>query len=238
MPSEQILYFDSDGFKLAGTLHLPDRSNPPVLIGCHGLLANRNSVKQISLARACNRIGFAYFRFDHRGCGDSEGQFLEVTSLAARVKDLYHAVTALQHHSQVGQLSALFGSSFGGSVVLDYVDRYQSPALITYAAPIKSTDISRSNIRDNNGKAPSSALLTDALEFDITAKLKSASHILVAHSEGDETVPVAHAHEIYRSCGDPKKLLIFPEGDHRMSDVSHQHLFEAQFIDWITTHTR
>lgn len=233
MHSEHTLYFESDNYKLAGTLHLPDMPNPPVVIGCHGLLANRHSLKQISLAQACNRNGMAYFRFDHRGCGDSEGQFVKVTSLAARVQDLYHAVATMQHHSQLGPLSALFGSSFGGSVVLEYAADHPSPALITYAAPLDSASINPTNIRDNHGQSPSSALLTNALEFDITPKLKSIKNILVSHSQGDETVPVAHAREIYRLAGDPKKLLIFPGGDHRMSNTTHQRQFETQFLDWI-----
>ena len=234
MPSEHTLYFDSDNYKLTGTLHLPDIQTPPVVIGCHGLLANRHSLKQISLAQACNRIGIAYFRFDHRGCGDSEGQFIKVTSLAARVQDLYHAVGTMQHHSQLGPLIALFGSSFGGTVVLDYAAEYPSPALVTYAAPVESASINHTNIRDNHGQSPSSALLTDALEFDITPRLKSIKNILVSHSQDDETVPVTHAREIYRLADNPKKLVIFPGGDHRMSDTSHQQQFEPQFLEWVT----
>jgi len=234
LPSEHTLTFDSDGFTLTATLHLPDAPDPPVIIGCHGLLADRHSLKQISLARACNAKGMAYLRFDHRGCGDSAGNFAEVTSLAARVQDLYHAVRTMQHHSEVGLLAGLFGSSFGGTVVLAYAAEHASPALITYAAPINSTNIRHTNIRDNSGQAPSTALLTDALEFDIASELASLRNILVAHSEADETVPVAHAREIYRSAGDPKNLMIFPGGDHRMSDPSHQQEFEARFIDWMT----
>ncbi|MBR9980379.1 MAG: damage-inducible protein CinA, partial [Desulfatitalea sp.] len=60
----------SDGHRLTGTLHLPDVERPPVVIGCHGLLADRRSPKQIALASALGRLGIAYLRFDHRGCGD------------------------------------------------------------------------------------------------------------------------------------------------------------------------
>ncbi len=235
---EQTLQFRCEGFNLTGTLHLPEVPNPPVVIGSHGLLANRNSVKQISLATACNRAGLAYVRFDHRGCGDSDGQFLEVTTLSARVNDLYHAVKTMQQLSQTGPLAALFGSSFGGTVVLDYAAQYAVPALVTYAAPINSTSIHHGNIRDNDGQSPSSDLLTDALAFDISPRIASAKNILICHSQGDETVPVSHAKEIYRLCENPKELLIFEGGDHRMSDPSHQHDFEHRFIDWIVTNIR
>lgn len=236
MASEYTLTFHSDEFTLTGTLHLPETPDPPLIIGSHGLLANRHSLKQISLARACNAKGMAYFRFDHRGCGDSDGDFIAVTSLAARVQDLYHAIRTMQHHSGVGPLAGLFGSSFGGTVVLAYAAENASPCLITYAAPINSTNINHTNIRDDNGQEPSSALLTDALAFDLAPKLPSIRNILVAHSEADETVPMDHARAIHSAAGDPKKLLIFPGGDHRMSDPSHQQQFEDRFIDWMITH--
>jgi alpha-beta hydrolase superfamily lysophospholipase len=69
--------FTSDGFLLKGMLHLPETSLPPVVIGSHGLLSNSYSPKQIALARECNAHGIAYFRFDHRGCGQSDGVFNE-----------------------------------------------------------------------------------------------------------------------------------------------------------------
>lgn len=236
MPTEQFITFKAGGFKLAGTLHMPDAPSPPVVIGCHGLLADRRSQKQISLARTCTREGLAYFRFDHRGCGDSEGDFAKVTSLAARRQDLYHAVETLQHHSRLGPIAALFGSSFGGTVVLAYAARHPAPALITYAAPLNSNDIHHDNIRDNNGQLPSAALLTDGLTFDIAPDLPAVSNILIAHSRNDETVPVRHAERIYQLVRDPKRLVVFDGGDHRMSDTDHQQRFDAIFLEWILTY--
>lgn len=232
MPTEQTLCFNADGYRLTGTLHMPDAPKPPVVIGCHGLLANRHSPKQISLAAACNRVGVAYFRFDHRGCGGSQGDFSDVTTLSARRQDLYHAIRTMQHQSEVGPLKALFGSSFGGTVVLAYAARHPAPALITYAAPINSATIDHSNIRDNQGQSPSKALLTDALTFDISPDLASVGHLLVTHSRNDETVPVEHSHQIYERAKAPKKHIIFEGGDHRMSDTTHQQRFEKLFIDW------
>jgi pimeloyl-ACP methyl ester carboxylesterase len=227
------LHFDASGYKLAGTLHLPDTLKPPVVIGCHGLFANRNSPKQVSLARACNAQGIAYLRFDHRGCGESQGVFHEVTSLPARCHDLHQAIEAMQRHPLVGGLAALFGSSFGGTVVLAYAAQHQVPAVITYAAPSNSAAIRHTNIRDDQGNRPHPSLLTEALAFDIVPGLKSISNILVAHSQNDETIPVDHALQIHANACPPKELKIFPGGDHRMSSPHHQRQFEALFIHWL-----
>jgi pimeloyl-ACP methyl ester carboxylesterase len=227
------LFFNANGYKLAGTLHLPDSSKPPVVIGCHGLFANRTSPKQISLAKACNDHGLAYLRFDHRGCGESQGVFNKVTSLPGRCHDLHQAIAAMQHHPRVSGLIALFGSSFGGTVVLAYAARYQVPAVITYAAPSNSTDIRHSNVRDDQGNRPHPALLSDALGFDIIPGLKNVSNILITHCRNDETVPVDHALQIHANVGPPKELKIFPGGDHRMSSPQYQQQFETLFIHWL-----
>jgi uncharacterized protein len=230
---QRNIFFDAHGYQLAGTLHLPDSSKPPIVIGCHGLFANRNSPKQVSLAQACNAQGIAYLRFDHRGCGQSQGVFHEVTSLPSRCDDLHQAIAAMQRHPEVGELAALFGSSFGGTVVLAYAARHHVPAIITYAAPTNSTAIRHANIRDDQGNSPHPSLLTDALAFDIVPGLESVSNILVTHSQNDETVPVDHAHQIHANVAPPKELKIFPGGDHRMSNAQHQQQFETLFIHWL-----
>jgi alpha-beta hydrolase superfamily lysophospholipase len=236
--TELTIQFQADGFQLTGTLHLPAAPNPPVVIGCHGLLANRDSPKQISLARACNAQGMAYFRFDHRGCGDSQGDFHKVTSLQARCSDLYHAVETMQHNHLVGPPAAFFGSSFGGTVVLAYAARNNPPTLITYAAPLDSASIRHANIRDHQGSRPDASLLTKALEFDIAPQLAAIHDILITHSQNDETVPVDHARRIHSQVGEPKKLVIFEGGDHRMSDPDHQQQFEDLFIRWLKSRAR
>lgn len=233
MNRQPNLYFNANGYKLAGTLHLPDTPKPPVVIGCHGLFANRNSPKQVSLAQACNAEGIAYLRFDHRGCGDSQGVFNEVTSLAARCDDLHQAVAAMQHHPLVGELVALFGSSFGGTVVLAYAAQHQMPAVITYAAPSNSSAIRHTNIRDGRGNRPHSSLLTEALAFDILPGLKRVSNALITHSQNDEIVPVEHALQIHTNVAPPKELKIFPGGDHRMSNPQHQKQFKILFLHWL-----
>lgn len=224
--------FNADGLTLVGSLHLPDTENAPFIIGCHGLLANRNSPKQIDLARTCNRNGLAYFRFDHRGCGESQGNFAEVTTLEARCNDLDSAVKTIAAHSAVGPMLGLFGSSFGGTVVLAYACNHDVPNLMTYAAPLNSHDIQHDSIRDSNGRLHPSAGLPRNLAFDLEPHLQSIRNVCVVHSRDDETVPVAHARRIFDCADEPKSLQIFEGGDHRMSDLDHQQLFRDLFIQF------
>lgn len=229
MSKERIIQFEAGGFKLTGTLHLPENSMPSVVIGCHGLQANRHSPKQIALAKACNHAGMAYFRFDHRGCGDSQGDFAEVTSLDARCEDLRRAMQALDQLAELGPVISLFGSSFGGTTVLKTASENPVPALITYAAPVESRTIHKASIDGHNLPAT----FEQALTFDITEHLEKISNILVIHGRNDEIVPVSHAEIIYRHADRPKDLIIQDGGDHRMSDPVHQQQFESRFLQWI-----
>ncbi|MFZ0611685.1 MAG: alpha/beta hydrolase, partial [Desulfobacterales bacterium] len=102
--------FTSDGYRLNGTLQLPRASRPPVIFGSHGLLSSGESAKQRELARRCTAAGMGYFRFDHRGCGRSQGYFPEVTTLQGRVRDLVAAVRTIGLRADTGRGRGLFGS--------------------------------------------------------------------------------------------------------------------------------
>lgn len=238
MPQTSVIHFHSHQYQLVGTLHMPDVSSPPAVIGCHGLLANRESQKQIELAKACNLAGLAYFRFDHRGCGESQGDFNSVTSLSNRCRDLESALHTIQDHPGISaEPIGLFGSSFGGTVALTVAGYHNIEAIATYAAPINSSTINHRSIRDKNNQTPTiSSSLAEALHFDIEDRLSAVRNLYVLHSHADETVPVDHARRIHHAAQQPKKILVFDGGDHRMSEPSHQKRFIVETIQWFKAH--
>ncbi len=81
--------FMADQRILKGELCLPDTPYPPLVVGSHGLEGSRFSAKQQVLSRLLPENGIAFFRFDHRGCGDSQGDFIKDTSLEKRTRDLW-----------------------------------------------------------------------------------------------------------------------------------------------------
>ena len=135
------LAFVSDGLTLQGVLHLPDRLPAPFVVGCHGLFADKESPKQQALAAACCEKGLAFFRFDHRGCGKSDGDFALVTSPEARCRDLEDTVQAVAGHSQTLGPAGLFGSSMGGAVVLASARQWPGIRIVTVAAPLESEPV-------------------------------------------------------------------------------------------------
>ena len=225
--NQKDISFHTDGLKLKGILHLSDDKPSPVVIGSHGLYSNSSSPKQIALAEQCNRLGIAYFRFDHRGCGSSEGEFDRVTSLEARCRDLVAAVEIIHNRVDIGRLG-LFGSSMGGTVCLNTAGRLAADTVVTFAAPI------RSDLTGSQSEMPRSDIVFDAARrpFDIAKGLPDISNILIFHGDADDVVPVSHAREIYSLARQPKQMIIQKGGDHPMSNQGHQKEFVREAAAW------
>jgi len=215
-----------------GTLYRPSLRTNQTVIGCHGLLSDRTSPKQIDLARRCNAMGIAYLAFDHRGCGQSDGDFEMVTTLAARSRDLLAAAEFIRTKTDLGPRLGLFGSSMGGTVCLATASQIKPRAIVTVAAPIKSASIipTEKNAKDTGNFPPS--FYRQKLQFDITDTVSDVNNLLVFHGDADETVPVFHGREIHFLASQPKKIIIQKNGDHRMSNPIHQRKFIRETVDW------
>ena len=225
----QSISFSVDDLQLYGVLHLPDSPPKALIAGCHGLMSDKASPKQIELARRCVKWGAAYFRFDHRGCGESEGQFEADTTVENRVRDLSAAVDAARHTLGKTLPVGLFGSSLGGTVCLLAAQRIAPFAMVTLAAPVRSKSI---QVPDDSPQSLKDEILRHRLQFDITNELRSIDHILVVHGSRDETVDVENADVIFAYAQEPKTTLILENADHRISDPEHQERFMQATTQW------
>ncbi|RLB79931.1 MAG: damage-inducible protein CinA [Deltaproteobacteria bacterium] len=230
--NQKNITFSSNGFILKGTLHLPAAETPPVVIGSHGLFSSGSSPKQVALARQCNELGIAFFRFDHRGCGHSQGVFQDVTSLEARCNDMISAIKMIQYRKDTGNRTGLFGSSMGGAVCLSVFEESDAYSIVTCAAPVRSSSIIKTLEKSNDSNTPTPPFYDKYLDSDISDKLSSTHHILIFHGDSDEIVPPSNAREIYEKAGDPKKLIIQKNGDHRMSNKTDQENFVRESALW------
>ncbi len=226
------IQFNSDNYQLYGVLHLPSKKKPAVVIGCHGLMSTGDSPKQIALAEKLNARGIAFFRLDHRGCGRSSGEFSSATSFAGRCRDLESAISVIC--SQIGTDSpiGLFGSSFGGAVILEVASRIKTQALVTVAAPICSEAINPPYLNDPANQELLRTLDRDKLKFDVSDRLAEVCGLLLFHGEADSIVPVSNAFEIHEKVRPPKQLICFKNGDHSLSDPSHQAEFIDKAVSW------
>ncbi len=105
----------ADGDRLAAVHHAPDGRDDtvgpaePWLVFCHGFLSDKSGSYEGRCERA-TREGYDAVRFDFRGCGEADGDFVDQT-LSDKIADLRAVLAHFAPESAV-----LFGSSFGGKV--------------------------------------------------------------------------------------------------------------------------
>lgn len=235
--SQQIV-FKVDFHELVGELHLPGTKRPPLVVGSHGLEGSRASAKQLVLSRLLPENNIAFFRFDHRGCGQSQGDFTQDTSLEKRTKDYTGAV---QHILSLGLTSdrvGLFGSSMGGATCINAWSKLKSLGIspaggVLCASPMKSLTIKNIPL-DATDKRPALDLdfFKKNLLFDLRDRVKKLHNVLIFHGDADEVVPVSNAHDIYRGMLPPKKKIIQANGKHQMNIKEHQAEFEKEALAW------
>lgn len=231
--TEHEIDFLSGKYRLKGTLHLPDTPLPPVVFGSHGLLSDSESPKQKEVARQCNNAGIAFFRFDHRGRGRSEGGYKEVASLEGRCEDLASAVKTIRQRHDIGEKMGLFGSSMGGAVSIASAEKLKPDTLVIYAAPIRSRKIKEVVEKEpENHQAGRPLYDPEKFKFDLSSRLPLLHHVLVIHGDNDTVVPISNGHLLHDLAKQPKKLVILKNGDHLLSDVQNQKQFIRETISW------
>ncbi|HSF23289.1 MAG TPA: alpha/beta fold hydrolase [Blastocatellia bacterium] len=106
MHTEKVAFY-SEGYRLAGVLHLPDQevSSPrPVIVEGPGWLAVACGSAPSSLSEAYHegfvRAGFAVLNFDYRGFGLSEGPGGWVRP-ADQIEDIFSAVTFVETRNEL-----------------------------------------------------------------------------------------------------------------------------------------
>ncbi len=230
--------FTVDGLTLTGELFLPGTDCPPLVVGSHGLEGSRHSAKQKVLSRLLPENGMAFFRFDHRGCGDSQGSFVLDTSLATRTKDFVAAVKHARDMKKTSPDLGVFGSSMGGAAcinawqALEKTDAHVCGGVLC-AAPVKSRTIHNIPTRANDTR-PALPLdfFKENLLFDLTEQAAALHHVLIFHGDADQVVPVSNAHTLFDRMQPPRKCIIQNGGDHQMSSEDHQAEFEIHALAW------
>lgn len=119
---QEKLTFSSDGLKLSGVLHLPDRrpapGRLPAFLVLHGFVGSKDESHAEIQARMLEDMGYAAFRFDMRCCGESEGERGQVRCFD-QVADTKNALTFLASRPEIDPLRiGVIGHSFGAAVSL------------------------------------------------------------------------------------------------------------------------
>ncbi|MEW5736575.1 MAG: alpha/beta fold hydrolase [Thermodesulfobacteriota bacterium] len=233
-PLQENISFPSGAYTLSGVLHLPGNPRPPLVIGLHGLFADKSSPKQRALAEMLGRSGIAYLRFDHRGCGESSGDFKAATTFAGRCEDLLSALAHASSRPDLGPGRALFGSSMGGSVSLAVAARHPVNAIAVLAAPAFGAKLAELILRSEDADRVSPEFMSEMRGLLPPEPGFRPGPLLVAHAEGDSVVPVENGREIFQRASGEKKMLLYSGGDHGLTDPVLRNDFYFHAARWLS----
>ncbi len=125
MRETKIWFKSSDRIRLCGLLTKPKDPTDKCIIFCHGITVNKDEYGNVFKKCAHNlaRSGYAVFRFDFRGHGESGGNSIDLT-VRGETKDLQAATktVSLLGYKEIGILAA----SFGAGAALYVAPRYKS----------------------------------------------------------------------------------------------------------------
>lgn len=232
MKTEKIFFTNKSGQQLVGRLEVPADSHPHnYVLFAHCFTCNKNLLAIKNISRALTARGFAVFRFDFTGLGESEGDFAD-TNFSGNVEDLVAAGDHMATHFEAPSL--LIGHSLGGAAVVFAAAQMDSvKAVATIAAPADPehvTHLLQNSIEEieTSGHATvnlsgrdftiKKQFLEDLQQQTLASTLKELRKpFLVLHSPQDEIVGIKNAELLYHAAHHPKSFVTLDGADHLLS---------------------
>ncbi|WP_378951439.1 alpha/beta hydrolase [Pelosinus sp. sgz500959] len=118
---EQQIIIHTDSHQLSGVLHIPKctkEEKKPAVVICHGFISSKVGQHRIFVktARQLCQAGFVVLRFDFSGCGESSGEYRDVT-ITQQIQEASKAIDRLLEHPNVNcKQITLVGHSLGGAI--------------------------------------------------------------------------------------------------------------------------
>ena len=236
---QKPLYFQNENQMIAGVLHTPEGRGPFAgVILCHGFTGNKVETHFlfVAMSRELERRRIASLRFDFRGSGESEGEFVDMTP-SAEVSDARQALHVLAKQPEVDAARlGVIGLSLGGLVAACTAGREPAVRSVVLWAPVAETlsvlrtgDTKPQGWTDIGGLKLGAGFAEDVAKLQPVEELgRSKAPVLVLHGAADQSVPVSHG----RSYVDRAKLMPGRRADIRVIEGA-DHTFNR--VDWTQT---
>ncbi|MFB6122298.1 MAG: alpha/beta hydrolase family protein [Haloferacaceae archaeon] len=226
-----------DGDRLVAVHHEPaTQSADAWLVFCHGFVSDKSG----SYEERCRRVaaeGYPAVRFDFRGCGESDGEFVDQT-LSSKIEDLRAVLDYFAAPEYV-----LFGSSFGAKTAFHAAVGETHPIrAIVGRAPLtygRALDDLRTRVeRDGEYTYDADHVVDSRFVADLDrysfADVAAGLDVPVAlfHGTDDESVPAADTLDAARALDVDVLVQLFAGEGHRFSPAAESRL-RTQFLDWL-----
>jgi putative redox protein len=242
---EKVSYVNAKGLRLAGLLYSFEKTGTVVIV-CHGFTGSKEGGgRALAMAEELEHRGYATLLFSFSGCGESEGDFADI-SLSGQINDIK---SSIDFCLTLGfERIILTGRSFGGTAALCHggTDR-RVTGVCTWAAPSEPLSLFSSlrgkSLEKKGDLVPLSgeqgtvfvreSFFQDLSQHHVSAQaaLISPRPLLVVHGSNDSVVPAGNAQAIYDAAGEPKRIKIIIGADHQFTG-RHREVWDA-FFHWL-----
>lgn len=243
---------------LSGALHLPKQvqhRKVPLIVLLHGFIGNKVGEHRlfVKAARYFTEKGYGVFRFDFSGCGESDGDYADVTV----TKQVSEVQAVLNYVSTLPQVDAnqliLIGHSLGGAVasLTAATDRRVRKLILWSPVGKPHEDITTilgtdavetamtNGVVDYHGFYVSRAFLTDLKNHHPFESIRSyQGEALIIHAQEDEDIPKEHAARYFASLQqrpNPARANThyIQEADHTFSSYAFEQELFTKSAEWL-----
>lgn len=230
MTETKVSILNENNEKLAGIETVPSikKEKYPTVILAHGFgAAKEESGMFDGIAKNLSEAGILVFRFDFSGCGESEGDFSEI-SLSKLKSDLSKILEFVKSKPKVEPSRiGILGQSLGASTTIILEPKVKCLIMMGSTFNPKEAIIKLFGEGYNpNGistRVKPSGTITKVKtqfwkDFDNYKLLESIKNIhcpiLFIHGERDDKAPVSEMEVCFKSANEPKEKLIIEGADH------------------------
>jgi len=227
----QKLNFPGSQGSLAGLLERRNENSKALVLFAHCFTCGKNFVAASHISKALVDMGFAVFRFDFTGLGNSDGDFAN-TNFSSNIEDLVAAAEFLKSNFQAP--SILIGHSLGGAAVLKAAAQIpDAKAVVTIAAPADASHIKnilKCDLEAINQQGEAEVnlggrsfkikkqFIDDLNQHDISHIRHLKKALLVMHSPVDDIVSINEAENIYVAAKHPKSFISLDHASHLLTN--------------------
>ncbi|HEU4965022.1 MAG TPA: alpha/beta fold hydrolase [Bacilli bacterium] len=249
---QQAVTLEVRGLTMRGMAHVPEatiagREKVPTVILYHGFGGNMLGKHRmfLKLCRELERIGFASYRFDFIGSGESDGNFEEMT-VSHEIEEAHAIFDYVKSRPHVdSERIIVLGISMGGLVAgIVAAERPQEVDKLVLLCPAGDVQTvfkpyalpylqhPHLQVVDMEGDLVGRAFAEEVVEMDVFGRSKGyAGPVLLVHGTADPLVPFQTSELYKQHCyGDQATIHPITGADHTFN----KHEWEREMIEVVT----
>ena len=233
MKTQKFTISNALGEKLVGIKAIPDfkKEKYPAMVLVHGFNSDKiGSGFTPLLAQTLVQHGILAYSFDFSGCGESEGDFVNVT-LTKEAIELKKILDFVKGEKDIDpKRIGIFANSFGTAAAITLKPIVN--AMVLAGTTDNFYEVIKKGCKDNfnpgeistrlksNGKITriGPQFWEDLKQHDLIEDVKKINiPILFLHGQKDDTVPIGGMEKLLNAANEPKEKYILKDSDHKLN---------------------